>query len=223
MKVVLHEGTAPANSALKTRARLKRVTVAHRRSHVGCLGLLGNPTELEEENPAEGGEMRPQPRQGQDNTATAAIWTEPHAPRESSIPVQTVYCSVCQQFQNNPCKANTPVQLHHKPHSWKAAFPNIPPPRSWDPPHAPCLQESPFPLEAISPESSEGTCPASGPQVTRDRQAQDCSTGRGCSALAATPQRMERRNVWALSNIPPAPLCSARRPCQGCRGTAAVC
>lgn len=139
--------------------------------------------------------------------------------------MQTVYCSVCQQFQNNPCKTNTPVQLHRKPHSWKAAFPNIPPPPppSWDPPHAPCLQESPFPLETISLESSEGTCPAPGPQVTRDRQAQDCSTGRGCSALAATPQRMERRNVWALSNTPPAPLYSARGPCQGCWGTAAVC
>lgn len=152
--------------------------------------------------------------------ATAAIWTEPHAPQCRLFIAQFVNNSriiLAKQTPQFSCIANhTAGRLPFQ------TFPPPPPP-SWDPPHAPCLQESPFPLETISLESSEGTCPAPGPQVTRDRQAQDCSTGRGCSALAATPQRMERRNVWALSNTPPAPLYSARGPCQGCWGTAAVC
>lgn len=121
MKVVLHEGTAPANGALKTRARLKRVTVPHRRSYVGCSGPLGNPTELKKIL-----------LRGNETPAQAGAAQHGHCcdlDRATRSPVQTVYCSVCQQFQNNPCKTNTPVQLHRKPHSWKAAFPNIPPPR----------------------------------------------------------------------------------------------
>lgn len=72
MKVVLHYGTAPANGALKTHTSLKRVAVTDRGVYAGCLGQLDNPTELEAENPAEGGEIRPQPSHRLDNAAAAA-------------------------------------------------------------------------------------------------------------------------------------------------------
>lgn len=81
MKVVLHEGTAPANGALKTRARLKRVTVPHRRSYVGCSGPLGNPTELKkillregkrDPSPGRGSTTWPLLRSGQSHTLPSA-------------------------------------------------------------------------------------------------------------------------------------------------------
>lgn len=123
--------------------------------------------------------------------------------------MQTVYCSVCQQFQNNPCKTNTPVQLHRKPHSWKAAFPNIPPP----PPAI--LGSTPCPLPPGKPFSPgnhfsgelRGDLPCSWPAGDEGQAGTGLQHGQGLLCLGSnattygTPQRMGSLKYPSSSSV----------------------
>jgi len=140
--------------------------VTQRGSHSGCVGRLESPTTAEAENPAEGGETRPQPRQ--DNMATAA--------RGHSHTPQRPGCSFYQQFQNNSCTPPPQPSSVTNPRAGRqAAFPAAPAAAMGCSPAS--SRESPWPLEAASPGTPAGAHPAPGPP------------GRGCSALAVRTRR----------------------------------